>query len=57
MTSEPNPRTIKVDSGSLVAEIWFIGWLFTFAFAKLIWWQALIAVAIWPWYLGVAALK
>ena len=33
--------------------IWFIGWLFTIGYANLLWWQAILAVAIWPWYLGL----
>ena len=35
--------------------IWFIGWLFTIAFAKLIWWQAILGLVVWPYYLGIAA--
>jgi hypothetical protein len=47
-------RTIQVDSG-VGGIIWFIGWLFTIAFAKLVWWQALLGLIIWPYYLGLAA--
>jgi hypothetical protein len=47
-------RPIQVDSG-VGGIIWFIGWLFTIAFAKLIWWQAIVALVIWPYYLGMAA--
>ncbi len=35
-------------------SIWFIGWLFTIAFAQLIWWKALLAIIIWPYFLGLA---
>ena len=45
-------RPIKVDTG--MGIIWFIGWMFTIAFAELIWWQALLGLIIWPYYLGVA---
>jgi hypothetical protein len=45
-------RQIKVDTG--MGIIWFIGWLFTIAFAKLVWWQAILGLAVWPYYLGVA---
>ena len=38
----------------LVGALWFIGWLFTLAYAQLIWWQALLGVVVWPYYLGVA---
>ena len=42
---------IKVD---VTGPIWFIGWLFTLAFAQLSFWQAILACVIWPWYLGMA---
>jgi hypothetical protein len=45
---------VKVDTG-LIGIIWFIGWLFTIAFARLIWWQAILGLVIWPYYLGLAA--
>ena len=41
--------------GELVGTLWFIGWLFTIAYAQLAWWQSLFALVIWPFYLGVAA--
>jgi len=41
-------------SHSLGGGIWAIGWLFTVGFAKLIWWKALIAIVLWPWFLGAA---
>jgi len=40
--------------GSIAGPIWFIGWLFTIGYVKLIWWQAIIGLVIWPYYLGVA---
>jgi len=54
MSSETRSRVIKVDTGSQIGTIWFIGYLFTIAFAKLIWWQALLGIVIWPYYLGLA---
>ncbi len=47
-------RTTQYGGGTGVF-IWFIGWLFTIAFAKLIWWQAILALVVWPYYLGIAA--
>ena len=46
-------RTIKVQA-DIVGPIWFIGWLFTLAYANLGLWQALLALVIWPFYLGNA---
>ena len=34
--------------------IWFIGWLFTIAFADLVWWKIILGLIIWPYYLGLA---
>ncbi len=45
-------RPIRVDTG--MGIIWFIGWMFTIAFAELIWWQALLGLIICPYYLGIA---
>ena len=34
--------------------LWFGGWLFTIAYAHLVWWQAALGLVIWPYYVGVA---
>ncbi len=34
--------------------IWFIGWLFTIGYVSLVWWKILLALVIWPYYLGSA---
>jgi hypothetical protein len=41
-------------AGALIGPLWVIGWLFAIGYAKLLWWQAIVAVVIWPYYLGVA---
>jgi hypothetical protein len=45
-------KTIKVEHG--FGGLWYVGWLFTVAMAQLSLGKALLALAIWPWYLGVA---
>ncbi len=42
-------------SASLGGIIWFIGWLFTIGYANLVWWKILLAIVIWPYYLGTVA--
>lgn len=42
---------VKVDSG--MGIIWFIGWLFTIGFAELGFWQGVLGLFVWPYYLGV----
>ncbi len=54
MTTESRPKSAQGRPGTLAGTIWFIGWLFTIAFAKLIWWRALLSLVIWPYYLGLA---
>lgn len=41
-------------SSGLPAMLWFGGWLFTIAFAKLVWWKALLALVVWPYFLALA---
>ncbi|MGD0805918.1 MAG: hypothetical protein ABSA10_00315 [Anaerolineales bacterium] len=54
MTSENKPIINQVQVGSILGPIWFIGWLFTLAFANLTGWPILISLIIWPYYLGLA---
>ena len=35
--------------------LWFGGWLFTLGFAPLVWWKAILALLLWPYFLGVVA--
>ncbi len=52
MSSETKTKNVRVSSGSTAGMFWCAGWMFTVAFARLIWWKALLALVIWPWYLG-----
>lgn len=45
-------QKVHVDTG--MGIIWFIGWLFTIAYVKLAFWPAVLAMIVWPYYLGVA---
>jgi hypothetical protein len=37
-----------------IAPLWTIGWLFTIGFAHPFFWKAVLAILIWPYYLGLA---
>jgi hypothetical protein len=53
--SDETKRACGGGGGAVVAgPIWFIGWLFTIAFAHLVWWKAIIGLVLWPYFLGVA---
>ena len=32
--------------------IWVIGWLFSIGFLKLTFWKAVLAIILWPYYIG-----
>jgi hypothetical protein len=39
---------------SMAGVVWFIGWLFTIGFAQLVWWQIILGIVVWPYYLALA---
>ena len=41
-------------AGAAGGVIWFTGWLFTIAFAHLVWWKIILGIVVWPLYLGWA---
>ena len=51
--AEVIPRARPAQS-SLAGMLWFAGWLFTIAFARLIWWKAVLALVVWPYFLALA---
>ncbi len=47
-----NGKTVV--SGQTAGALWFMGWLFTIAFAHLVWWKIILGIVVWPYFLGVA---
>lgn len=45
---------IKVEQHSGLGIAWIAMWLFTIGFLKLSFGQGILALVIWPYYLGVA---
>ncbi len=37
----------------ITGPLWFIGWVFTIGFSHLVFWKAVLALVIWPYYLGL----
>jgi hypothetical protein len=54
MVEERKKHWYRRRSAALGGPIWFIGWLFTIGYANLLWWQILLAIVIWPYFLGRA---
>ena len=42
----------KVEVAGIMGPIGFIGWLFTIGFLKLTFFKGLLALIIWPYYIG-----
>lgn len=45
---------IKIEHHTLPGGLWLIGWLFTIGYLKLAFWQGVLAIVVWPYYLGAA---
>jgi hypothetical protein len=45
---------VRVETWSSGGTLWCAGWLFTIAFAKLSLGKALLAIIVWPYFLGLA---
>jgi len=43
---------VKVVNSGAFGIVWFIGWLFTIGFLKLTFWKGVLAIVIWPYYIG-----
>jgi hypothetical protein len=45
---------IRIEQHSSVGLIWIAGWLFTIGYLGLSFWQGVLAIIIWPYYIGAA---
>lgn len=43
---------VKVVNNSICGGLWFVGWLFTLGFLKLTFWKGVLALLLWPYFLG-----
>jgi hypothetical protein len=44
---------IRIEQHSSIGLIWLGGWLFTLGYLGLTFWKGVLAIFIWPYYLGV----
>lgn len=45
---------IKIENHTFTGGMWFAAWLFTIGFLKLNLTTAILAIVLWPYYLGNA---
>jgi hypothetical protein len=48
-----NAQKIKIEQHTFVGGLWCIGWLFTLGFLHLSFGKGVLAIVLWPYYLGV----
>ena len=44
---------IKIDNNGGF-WVWLVGWLFTIGFLQLAFWKGVMAIVLWPYYIGMA---
>lgn len=45
-------KTINIQQHSGLGLVWFAGWLFTIGYLKMQFWGGLLALFVWPYFLG-----
>jgi hypothetical protein len=43
---------VKIEQHSGIGLLWFAGWLFTIGFLHTTFWNGLLALLLWPYYIG-----
>jgi hypothetical protein len=43
---------IKIEQHTFTGSAWVAAWLFTIGFLHLGFWQGVLAIVVWPYYLG-----
>ena len=47
-------RKIRVEHHSFSGGLWLAAWMFTIGYLHLTFWQGVIGIVIWPYYLGAS---
>ncbi len=48
-----NLTKVRVEHSSLIGCLWFASWLFTIGYLHLHFWRGVLALLVWPYYIGV----
>ncbi len=43
---------IRIEQHSFTGGVWVAGWLFTIGFLHLTFWRGVLAIVLWPYYIG-----
>ncbi|MEK7079932.1 MAG: hypothetical protein AAB883_00560 [Patescibacteria group bacterium] len=45
---------IKIENHSTAGGFWIVGWLFTIGFLHLTFWNGVLGIILWPYFIGSA---
>ena len=48
-----HPQKIQIQQHSFMGMVWCGAWLFTIGYLHLNFWRGLLAIVLWPYYIGV----
>lgn len=48
---------VRIEQHGGLGMLWVIGWLFSIGFLHLSFWPGVLAIILWPYYLGSALSK
>jgi hypothetical protein len=46
-------KKIRIKPHPFMGSLWVAAWLFTIGFLHLSFWKGVLAIVLWPYYLGV----
>jgi hypothetical protein len=52
-TPRRDTQKIRIEQHTFTGGVWIAAWLFTIGFLHLRFWKGILAIALWPYYLGV----
>lgn len=44
---------VKVENHMFSGGLWCVGWLFAVGYLQLSFWKGVLAIIVWPYYIGV----
>ena len=51
-TCVKHPQKIRIEQHTFMGGVWFAAWLFTIGYLHLNFWRGVLALIIWPYYIG-----